>query len=586
MLFAQTEKKYELDKIVVTGLRTPSNISSAIKEVIVLSSEEIKKIPANSIQELLKYFSGIDIRNRGVEGVQTDISIRGGTFEQTLILIDGIKMSDPQTGHHNANLPISIDVVERIEILKGDVSGTYGPNAFSGVINLITKSGQERYVKFKTTGGENAFFEGSAGLSIPLGITSNYISVSKKKSDGYRHNTNFDIVNFFVNSSSVLEIGKVNLLYGYNDKSFGANSFYTDRFPGQWENTTTQLLTISGNLGSHNLFLVPKVFWRKHFDDYMLDYTNPSFYRNKHTSNSYGIEIQTTFISNAGKTSLGAEIIFDELESSNLGNHNRGKKGVLSEHLFSPIEKLNIVIGAFAYNYSSIGWKIWPSFSFSYSEKPELRFWGSAGKAFRLPSFTELYYKSPASNGNPNLRYEETTNYQIGVNTTLNNVQFNISLFHNKANNIIDWVRENKNFAWRSENISKISTNGAEINLYYKTVFPLIEKISVGYTYLHSDKSIERLESRYALDHLRHQLIAIIFAKLQFNVANTWSFRYEDRVNFENHFLIDVLFSKIVENVNIYLRINNLLNKSYKDIAGVPLPGRWIFLGLETEFRF
>ena len=189
------------------------------------------QLPINNFQDLLEYNSGVDIKQRGPNGVQADISIRGGSFEQTLILIDGIKLTDPQTGHHNMNLPISFSQVERVEILKGQGSQTYGANAFSGVVNIITKKNAANNLNLDLSGGENNYYNLGINGSLKLGNTNHHLSINKSKSDGYRYNTEFDNYNLSMNNSFNLSNSVVNTLIGYTDKNFGANSYYTTRFP-------------------------------------------------------------------------------------------------------------------------------------------------------------------------------------------------------------------------------------------------------------------------------------------------------------------------------------------------------------------
>ena len=135
----EVKMQYDLDEIEVTAQRSPALFSQVAQIISVIEKEEIEATSSQSIQDLLEYVAGVDVRQRGAEGVQADISIRGGTFDQTLILLNGINITDPQTGHHNLNLPVSIAQVERIEILEGPAARIYGPNAFSGTINIVTK---------------------------------------------------------------------------------------------------------------------------------------------------------------------------------------------------------------------------------------------------------------------------------------------------------------------------------------------------------------------------------------------------------------------------------------------------------------
>ena len=415
-ILGQEKNSYRLDEVVVTASRIPLNYSELTRSVVVIDTNEIKQAPVSSLQDLLKYISGIELKRRGVDGVQGDVSIRGGSFEETLVMIDGVKVSDPQSAHHNLNIPISLNDVERIEILKGQGSHIFGPDAFSGVINIITKKENRKLISLESTGGQNGYYDGGVSLSYPLGILSNHISASRQKSDGYIHDSDFKISNFAYNSSLKLSIGALNLFFGYNDKKFGANTFYSDIFPNQWEHTTTKFLNFSGELGSDIIRFSPKIYWRRNDDDYLLDYTNPSFYENIHKSNTYGAELQTSIITSAGTIALGGEYVEDKLTSTNLGDHARYKKGVFTEYNFSPVQNLTVVVGGFEYNYSEIGWKLWPGIDLAYRLSEKLRLHGSIGKAFRIPTYTELYYKSPTILGNPDLRPEETLNYETGIN--------------------------------------------------------------------------------------------------------------------------------------------------------------------------
>ncbi len=588
LLFAQ-EKEYKLNEIVVTAGRAPISFLNLSRTVSILNSLEIQCLPVNNIQDLLQHISAVDLRIRGAEGVQADVGIRGGTFEQTLILIDGVKISDPQTGHHNLNIPISLENVEQIEILKGQGSRIFGPNAFSGVINIITKKMKESSLSFSALGGEHGLFETNIFASLPFGVFGNNFSYSKKRADGYRYNTDFDITNFSIGENVALGKSVVNLFFGFVDKKFGANSFYSDRFPNQWEHTTTKFLNASAEFGSGNLTFSPKIYWRRNNDDYRLDNLRPDWYRNIHKTNSYGAELQSTFKTSLGISSVGGEISKEEIESTNLGSHNRLKGGLFAEQNFEPIENLSVSIGFFLYSYSKIGWKFWPGFDAGYQLNESVRIFAAYGSAFRIPTYTELYYKSPANMGNPNLQYEKTTNYEIGLRLAKNFLQADAALFFKYGDNLIDWVRSSKSEPWKVENVTKVKTYGTEFTI---TFFPQdlirqipITKFSIGYTFLTANRNAGVFESKYLLDHLRHQLIFALSYYLPLRIRQNWSFRYEDRQNFEPQFIIDTQLSAQYDKLNIFLRAANLFNKPYFDIAGVPLPGRWLSAGVKYSIN-
>jgi len=579
------DKTYNMDEIVVSSGRIPITFSNLSRSVKVLSAEEIKSVPVNNIADLLKHISGVDLRTRGSEGAQADISIRGGSFEQTLILIDGVKIIDPQTGHHNLNLPISIESVERIEVLKGQGARAFGANAFSGAVNIVTKKDRINSFNASILGGMYGLYEYNLTGSLMTGLIANNFSFSKKKSDGYRHNTNYDVQNISFGQNYILGQNQINLLLGYTDKSFGANSFYSDRFPNQFERTITRIANISAEVPLNSILLSPKIFYRNSFDDFKLDYFRPGWNQNTHRTESFGSEIQASFISSIGTTYFGGEFGRDEIRSSNLGIHSRSKAGLYAEQTYSPIQSLAISAGVFAYNYSTIGWKFWPGFEMSYSLTGESKFFASVGKAFRLPTFTELYYVSPANMGNPNLNYEQTTNYEIGFSTRQSIFSAAGSVFIKDGANLIDWVRAKTTNPWKVENVSNLTTLGLDIGLdfnaqKYFNSSP-ISSISLNYVYLTSDRKTGSFESKYLLDHLRHQVVLGFANELFFGLKQNWSLRYEERENITSHFIVDTQITTRVQMFEFFLRVTNLFNTAYFDIPGVPLPGRWISAGIK-----
>lgn len=588
LLYGQDISEYKLNEIIISASRAPVEFSGLSRSVILITPRDIQSAPINSVQDLLKYAPGVDLRTRGVEGVQSDIGIRGGSFEETLVLIDGIKISDAQTGHHNLNLPLPLNSIEKIEILKGQGARIYGANAFSGAVNIITKKEKQLSFNAQITGGDHNLYGASLFNSYSLGAFNSNISFSKDKSDGYRPNTDFDILNLFYNSSLSFSVGNISLLAGYNDKKFGANNFYSDKYPNQWEHTTTRIAALSGNVMLGNFALTPKIYWRRNDDDYILDNTRPDWYRNNHRTNSYGAEIQTNFLTLLGSTSLGSEITYDKIESTNLGSHNRLKGGVFAEQSFSPLNNVNISAGFYLYNYSDLGWKLWPGFDISYLINGSTKIFASVGKAFRIPTFTELYYKSPANMGNPGLVSEETVNYEIGADYFTGVVRLNGIVFYKEGRNIIDWVRASTSDIWTVRNETHLNTLGFEagVMLLTKKIAENIPvtNLSVNYTYLSMDRNTTRFESRYALDHLRHQLIISIGNELLLDIAQSWVIRYEARESFEDHFIVDSQISKSFENFTLVIKAANLFNQSYLDLGGIPLPGRWISAGIRFSW--
>lgn len=571
-------QEYELQQITVTANRTPSEFRDLSREVIVIDATALKNVPVQSIQDLFTYIQSVDSKKRGPSGVQTDIAIRGGSFEQTLIMIDGIKISDPQTAHHNMNLPINIEDIDRVEIVKGQGSKSFGPNALAGTINFITKNARQKKLTLNTSGGQFGYYNAGFSFAFPYKQFGTRISFSRNKSDGYRYNTHFKGTTASLGTSIQVADHSFTLSGGLNEKEFGANSFYSDRFPSQWEATKVFFMNLSSELKFSGISVTPKLYMRKHNDDYILDFNRPEWYRNKHETLSRGAEIQFQFASAIGTSAIGGEISKDDIESTNLGDHNRTKGGIFLEQVISPTKRLKVVIGGFSYNYDKWGWKLWPGIDAGYNLSDNLRIYGSAGKSFRIPSFTELYYSSPAQKGNSKLQPEEAVSYELGVSYINKLLQANVSLFRRYGSNIIDWVKETEAQPWSAMNIAESTTDGLEAGV---SVFRSNDQVvKLSYTFLEIDKTFDIYRSLYLLDHLKHQFILNIMFSL-FEIKQSWAFRYENRIDADNHFITDLKLMYGFNDFDFFIESTNLFNTSYYNIPGIPLPGRWITGGVK-----
>lgn len=582
----QTKINYNIDSIIVSANRVPTTFSEVGRSFNILSPKAIDQLPVNNFQDLLEHNSGIDIKQRGPNGVQADVSIRGGSFEQTLILIDGIKLTDPQTGHHNMNLPISFSQIERVEILKGQGSRSYGANAFSGVINIIPKRNALNNLQLNLSGGENRYFSLGINGSLTHNNTNHHISIEKIKSDGYRNNTEFENNIFSMNNSFNFSSSVIKTIFGFTEKDFGANSYYTIRFPNQAEKTETYFAAVSAELELDEFNLSPKFYWRKNEDEFVLNKFDRSFYKNNHQTNVYGGEVQLSTNVLGDMTSFGIEYTQDEITSNNLGVHSRQTTGFFVEQKLSIIKNLHINLGGFAYNYSQLDWKFWPGIDAAYNVTKKFKVFANYGRAFRVPTYTELYYSDPVTLGNSELIPEESDNYELGLNYNYGIVDFNTSYFIKDGKNLIDYVLDNSDDLWKARNFTEINTNGFEIGLSFNLgneTNKIIQHVEFDYTYLNSNKADLDLNSRYVLEHLKHDLSIKIFHALPFEIKQSWTVNYEDRITLGDHFTIDTKLSRTFSHFNVFVQASNLLNKSYEEIPGVPLPGRWIISGVNLN---
>lgn len=581
---------YDIGEVVVTASRIPTESSQLTRNVTVIDSEDIEDAPVNSLPELLGYIAGIDVRRRGVEGIQADISMRGSTFEQVLILVDGIKVSDPQTGHHNMDIPLTLADIERIEVLHGQGSSIYGPNAFGGVINIITKKPEDRKGEVSFVQGENSLSAGNLSFSFPWRDSAHTFSLERKESSGYQYNTDFDILTSYYRSTIETSFAPFDFFIGHTDKEFGADSFYSNLYPDQWEETETTLASLSSRLGNDKVIFEPKLYWRRHWDKFILDRTDPDTFINHHTTYVYGSELDLHINSSWGKLVLGGEIGEETIESTNLGDHSRTRQALFAG--FQPEIGNNfwLDMGMRGDYYKGWGWEGSPSVGLGYRVRPALKLRTSAGRSFRVPTYTELYYQSPANIGNPDLKPEESWSYDVGFDWTGNGFSWATTIFRREGDNLIDWVRDSSSDPWEAKNIGEVDTDGLEIlfkmnpgEFYESSCF---SEMSLGYAYLNSYGPEDSLQSKYVFDYLRHQVSLGLKRSLPFKIHQTWKLSYEDRVSGDNYFLLDTRISKQLEgrNIEIFIDGTNLFNASFEEVGGVPMPGRWILGGLKIEF--
>jgi len=306
-----------LDEVVIHSNRIQTGFDEKSANVIVILPKDISNAPAVSITDVLRYHAGMDIRQRGANGVQTDPGIRGSTFDQVLILVNGIKMSDPQSGHHAMNLPIDINNVERIEIIKGPAARIYGQNAFAGAINFITKTPDKNALTLQLTGGDFELWGGKIGGAYKGEKVSHYASVSRDQSGGYKYNTDYSINNYFYQSKIEVGKGSFSFMGGLTDRKFGANGFYSsENFRDQYEEVQTSLIALSYDPQSDGVWSVkPRVYWRRNKDDYVFIRSNPAYYENVHTGQTIGAEVNATHEGKLGSTGLGVDVNRIDLES-------------------------------------------------------------------------------------------------------------------------------------------------------------------------------------------------------------------------------------------------------------------------------
>ena len=611
-LNAQDVLNIDVNEVVISSNRAQNQKN--ITNIQIISLKEIENAPVQSIEDLLEYAMNVDIRQRGRQGVQSDISIRGGSFEQVLIMLNGIKLNDPQTGHHNLNLPISLEQIEKIEVITGGASRIYGNYAYTGAINIITKKICKNSIDLST--GNNGFQNGSLNLGYAKNTYNHNLSINQKESDGYIQGMDYNIRNFYYQINSTKN-GIYKLLNaGYSEKEFGAFSFYTPVYPNQFEKTKTTFASVQiktdGNISFRN-----NLYWRKHNDNFILFRENPSVYQNFHETNVFGTDMNIIQKTSYGSNVFGMEIRNDNIISNILGEDLESPIQIDSNNFYFKganrtlvnlfVEKninfnnLNISTGFMTNIDSDYGYSYFPGLDISYQIKSNISFFVSYNKSMRTPNYTELYYKSPTNEGNINLQPEHSENKEIGLKYKQKNLTTSITFYERKGENMIDWILLNGDSVWRTQNLSRIKTTGYEINSlidinnFLNLNLPF-SPVNINFAVNKSDTNSVGFQSAYILDHLKTNLSISTNQTINKKLFANWRFTFQDReggyINFadgiENDYLpfwlVDIKLSyKLYTSSTIYFEINNLLDKKYVDFGNIPQPGRWVRTGIKIN---
>ena len=310
-----------LDEVLLSGTRLMIPFSEQSRSITTIEAEQIQSSPASSLAELVQQEAGVDIRRRVPMGSQADLYIRGGSFDQTLLLIDGIKLEDAQTGHHTLNAAIPLELIERIEIIKGPAARVYGQNAFTGAINIVTKSDFNDAIDLRFSGGSFEQINGGFTAYKALDNSAHMVHVSRYTSRGYRYNTDYDQSNYTLKSTFNKRTQPINFLASLSERAFGANGFYASpAATDQFESTQTSLVGVQTQVKRKGWIWTPRVYWRRNQDEYIYLRNDPTVYRNLHTTNKLAAELHGQWDNSWGTTGIGLDLAQTYLSSNNLGN--------------------------------------------------------------------------------------------------------------------------------------------------------------------------------------------------------------------------------------------------------------------------
>ena len=499
------------------------------------------------------------------------------------------------------NMTLPLEVIEKIEITKGAASRIYGQNAFTGAINIITIKDIDNNISLSLSSG--SFAQKRAALTIQKKLENSdlLVNYNRKESEGYRYNTDFKNDEFFIKSNFKIKDQKISAIGAFNERKFGANGFYASPAAiDQYEETQASIVGLSTVYKKDELIIKPKLYWKRNQDMYVYLRQDPSVYRNLHISNKVGVEINASTPNALGNLGIGFDLSQVSLSSNNLGDRNRTMLNIFIEQKIQfQNEKIDLTPGIAITYFSDVSTRLkyqnnffnnlffYPGMDLGYRINQNLTLYSNIGYTYRIPTYTDLFYSSPTTLGNENLKLEKALTSELGIKYRKENFNLNMSLYRRDASDIIDYVRNNETNPWQASNIREIRTNGFELNMGYKFYLAafLKHRINIGFSNINDDILETNFAfSRYALNSLKNQVTATYMFEVNEKISSTLAYKNAERTDEEKYTVIDFTTTYKLEKFTLSIILNNILDTEYSETNLVPMPGFNTLAGIKYSF--
>jgi iron complex outermembrane receptor protein len=568
------------ETIIVTGAYEPISLDEIDRAVNLLPVRS-SGLVIDSLVDVLRLDPSLDIQARAPGGVQNDLSIRGSSFGQTLVMLNGLRLDDVQSGHHNMDIPVPVDAVSHIEVLRGSGSTMYGSDAVGGAINIITVPPDHNELRMRTSVGNFGINQQQASLSGVLGALSEQLTFSRDFSSGFIPDRDYRNLQLASTTHFVSAWGATGVTLAYMDHPFGADQFYGS-YPS-WEDTKTWFAGFSQAIGKKT---AASFAYRRHSDLFVLFRDQPSIYTNHHSDESYQAAVRRSETL-AANTELhyGVEALHESIVSNNLGNHARSRAAAYVAFDFRALKRFSLSLSAREEVYRYFSAALSPTAAAGYWLSPRLKLRASASRAFRVPSYTDLYYQDPANRGNPNLRPERAWSYEGGVDWhPASRLHTGVTLFERRQRDGIDYYRASPNDLWHALNINSLNFTGVESSLRFAA--SRTQTLDFAYTWLLGTQDTIPLGfTKYTFNYPTNSGVVAWQASLAKRVVFRTRVGVLDRREREPYALWDIDASYTRGPVHPFLRMANLTSTSYQEIQGVVMPGRTVIAGLELVLR-
>jgi len=606
-----------------------------LRPIQIIDKRHIEVSHENDICALLKNTSAIDIRQRSFSTVQSDLSIRGGSFDQSVVLLNGINLSDAQTGHYSLNLPLNLSDIASVEVLYGPASRIFGANALTGAVNFITNIPEKNAVNLDLSYGSFNTINAGAAVDLMCKVFKHSLSLAYSRSNGFMRNTDYYRTNLYYENNFTIGSLKAKTMLGLADKEFGAYSFYTPMYADQYEKIKTGFVAFK-LAGGTNFKWDYKIYYRALADEFQLFRESDDYYthidnkwinhntgdtvswyqrHNNHFTNIAGTGFNIEKDWKFGKSAIGGEYRYEQIYSSVLGNDvvpiynglydksdDRKNLSFFAEHGYYS-QKFLFNAGLMVYHNQKYGMNYYYGVDVGYYLSEKFMIKTGVNKSMRLPTFTELYYKGPSNIGNPDLAPEHALSFEVGTKYYISSKSYmNINLFNRYGKNIISWVRDTTSTVWETTNLTELNVSGFEFVVSYsdfeeKSFFKCVDLV---YSYIYQDKYAPGLESKYTLDQLKHKFVLNINHGIYKIISASWTLnlfkrngeylffdfgqnKYTDMVEFPLTCLLSIKINAEFKKLDIYVSGNNILDHSYYDIANVPAPGIVLLAGVNLR---
>jgi iron complex outermembrane receptor protein len=563
------------ETVVVTATVSPETFGGIGRSLVLITREEIDRLPVASVADVLRLVSSVEVRARGPRGVQSDFAIRGASFGQALVLVNGIRLNDAQSGHHNGDIPVSLVDVERIEVLLGGGASIHGADAFGGAINVITRRAGPRY-QVEFAAGDHGLVETSGAASLQGRGSTHVFSGEFDRSSGFMPARDYEVGLARYQGSLG---GSRSVSFAHLDKEFGANGFYGPAPSREWTQQTLatfeQQLPLEGRWQG-----TLDASYRTHGDHFIYDVTRPSLSESTHRTHAVAARGRFNFaLDGSTQIAIGAGGGFDTIDSSNLGDRDFSRGNALIEVRRALGKRAVVQPGLRVDTYSRFGTSWSPSLAASGWLTSSLKWRASGGHAFRVPTFTELYYHDPNHNASPELAPETAWTTDAGVDAFWGPWAASLTAFSRWEDSVIDWVRPSPDVRWRTTNIRDVTTAGIETALSQSG---RAGSASIRYTWLSSEAAELDLLSKYVLDYARHSA--------SLSAASAWKtielgsrLEYKRRSDGRDYWVFDLRLGRAFGRLMVYGEAANLFDTSYEEVRGVVMPGRWLKAGVRVR---